>query len=205
MNIYLSLSGENGTLLHTGDEVGIYDGAVCVGSGVITNPSEKYYSFVVSADDPTTDAIDGFVKGNAMSFKIWQNDEQAEATITGVEFLPDYKGIFDPLGTAVAGVHFEASTCNVFKTSLGDNYPNPFQEETTIPFTIGAKTSVELAVYDMLGQRVTTLVHATMEPGSYNVTWNGTHQGQEKVKPGVYLCKMIAGSYASVKTIEITR
>jgi ligand-binding sensor domain-containing protein len=205
MNIYLSLSGENGTLLHTGDEVGIYDGAVCVGSGVITNPSEKYYSFVVSADDPTTDAIDGFVKGNAMSFKIWQNDKQAEATITGVEFLPDYKGIFDPLGTAVAGVHFEASTCNVFKTSLGDNYPNPFQEETTIPFTIGAKTSVELAVYDMLGQRVTTLVHATMEPGSYNVTWSGTHQGQEKVKPGVYLCKMMAGSYASVKTIEITR
>ncbi len=57
---------------------------------------------------------------------------------------------------------------------LDQNFPNPFNPTTAISFSITEAGSVRLAVYDILGRRVDTLVDAAMVPGNYSVTWNGS-------------------------------
>ena len=121
-----------------------------------------------------------------------------------VHYLPGYSAVFEPLGTTVAGLSLESTGLSTWITSLGDNYPNPFSMETTIPYTLGKTEQVELAIYNVLGQRVTTLIKTTQEPGSYEITWDGANNRQEKVKAGIYFCRMVAGNEVLVKTIEVT-
>lgn len=65
---------------------------------------------------------------------------------------------------------------------LAQNYPNPFQRATTIPFSVAAPTLVTLMVYNVWGQRVATLVSETVPAGTHTVDWDvhdlpsGTYQ-----------------------------
>jgi flagellar hook assembly protein FlgD len=90
-------------------------------------------------------------------------------------------------------------------TSLGNNYPNPFSTETTIPFVIGETTDVSMIIYNMLGQPVIRLLQTTLEPGSHKVTWDGTSDNGDPVAPGVYLCKMLTGSKIFTQRIEFVK
>ena len=206
MNVYLTISSNDFSALQSGDEIAVYDGALCVGVTVFQhqNQHQNLLSISVSSDDPSTEFIDGFTAGNTMSFKVWRAAENAEVTLETLQYLPGYSGVFEPLGTTVAGLSLAGNRLSTWITSLGDNYPNPFSMETTIPYTIGKTEQVELAIYNVLGQRVTTLVKTTQEPGSYEITWDGANNRQEKVKAGIYFCRMVAGNEVLVKTIEVT-
>jgi len=54
------------------------------------------------------------------------------------------------------------------------NYPNPFNPETKISFTLEKNSYVKLTIYDALGQEVNVLANADLEKGEYNVTWNAS-------------------------------
>ncbi len=71
---------------------------------------------------------------------------------------------------------------------LSANYPNPFNPETQIRFTIAKSGFVTLKVYDMLGREITTLVNERKQPGEYSVSWHA--QG---IPTGVYFYRIIAG------------
>ena len=203
MNVYLFVVEDNGIELQPGDEIGIFDGETCVGTGVISSTSERLYSLVVSADDPTTAETDGFETGSTMHFKLWRAGDNIEITVPAVEFYPGYSGIFIPMGTTVAVLQVEELSTGAPATSLGDNFPNPFAEETTILFTLSKDMPVELSVYNMVGQKVNTLVQANMTRGSYKLTWNGTNALNEKVVSGIYFLKMLAGDKILTKIIEL--
>jgi hypothetical protein len=205
MNIYVTGVTANSDQLNTGDEIGIFDGEICVGTGIVGVKGQKLISLVVSADDPTTTETDGFVSGNTMSFRIWRPEENFEIKITDVEYVSGYSGTFEPMGTTMAGLKLNIPDPAGLVTSLGENYPNPFDVETIIPFTVGEKTVIDLAIYNLLGQRINTLVQAALEQGSYTTTWNGADQYGEKALPGIYLYKMVAGDQVFVKRIELSK
>lgn len=69
---------------------------------------------------------------------------------------------------------------------LEPNYPNPFNPETTIPFSLDSQADVSLAVFDALGRQVTTLVDGLRSSGSHAVRWNGTSSAGESVASGTY-------------------
>ena len=71
--------------------------------------------------------------------------------------------------------------------SLEQNYPNPFNPETTIPFKLKEKGLVHLAVYNMNGQLVRTLVQQNYQPGSYHVSWDGKDDNGTPLPSGIYL------------------
>jgi hypothetical protein len=202
MNIYLTEMTEGASALQAGDEIAVYDGEICVGSAVIQNWNQNLFAIAVSADDPITAETDGFVKGHTMSFRIWRSGVNSETTVNTVLFFPGYSNTFEPLGTTVAGVDIPIAGIPELVTSLGDNYPNPFTLETTIPFTLAGESHVDLAIYDILGKRVATLVSSRLLPGSYTKTWDGSNHNQEKVKPGIYFCRLSTGSEVLVKRIE---
>ncbi len=207
MNVYLTLSSDDFSALRPGDEIAVYDGELCVGAAVFQNQKQNQHqnllSIPVSGDDPSTEFKDGFAAGNTMSFSIWRAADNTEITLGSVDHLPGYSGVFEPLGTTVVGLSLEGTGMNSWTTSLGDNYPNPFSMVTSIPYTLGENIDIDLAIYDVLGQRVTTLVKSNQDAGSYTVAWYGANNRQEKVKTGIYFCRMVAGNIILVKTIEV--
>jgi len=85
---------------------------------------------------------------------------------------------------------------------LAQNYPNPFNPETNISYALPQDGHVRLEVYNVLGQRIITLVDGQMPAGYQTVHWNGRNALGEKVSAGIYLCRMQAGDF--VKTQKMT-
>lgn len=80
---------------------------------------------------------------------------------------------------------------------LAQNYPNPFNPVTNVEFAIPNSQRVSLAVYDILGRKVATLIDERRPAGSYRVTWDGRNNGGELLSSGVYFYRLDAGPFAA--------
>ncbi len=96
----------------------------------------------------------------------------------------------DPELTAVVETH-SAATPAYF--DLGQNFPNPFNPDTVIRFALPAAGPVQLAVYNIGGQKVATLAEGLRQAGSYTVRWDGRDDQGRGLASGVYLYKLQAG------------
>ena len=76
---------------------------------------------------------------------------------------------------------------------LAQNYPNPFNPATQIRYGIPASGPVELALYDVTGQQVRTLVSGHQAAGSYRVVWDARNDAGAPVASGLYLYRLLAG------------
>jgi len=85
-------------------------------------------------------------------------------------------------------------------TDLFQNYPNPFNPVTTIKFTLKNVSRVELVVYDMLGAEVQRLVDEEKPAGEYKIPFNGTG-----LASGVYIYRLVAGDFVSVKKLVLLK
>ena len=73
---------------------------------------------------------------------------------------------------------------------LSENYPNPFNPETKISFHLPRTAWVELSVYNLLGQRVNTLVEGVLSPGEHIVSWDGRDFQGNNQSSGVYFYRI---------------
>jgi hypothetical protein len=135
------------------------------------------------------------------------NDDQLYTIQPALEYIGDdvYGVVFISWNdTAVKGAYFDRSD---WMTGIGDspssgttlprafslsqNYPNPFNPSTTIALNIsgtpGEKQHVEVTIYDIRGRQVFTLIDSDLEPGSYNLHWNGRNNRGKSVSSGIYL------------------
>jgi len=78
--------------------------------------------------------------------------------------------------------------------TLSQNYPNPFNPETVIEYQVQQKVSIDLAVYNILGQRVRTLKKGFVQPGFHKVIWNGKNEDGQQLPNGIYFCKLIVSN-----------
>ena len=205
MNVYLSEVSGGLSGFMPGDEIGVFDGLNCVGSAAISDINAEYLSVAVSADDPTTRDIDGYLSGRLISVKAWRPSSSQEVTMPSAECIAGSK-VFEPMGTSWINLRSLASMLNSPETpatGLGDNYPNPFVTTTTIPFAVGSESVVDISIYNMIGERMNTLIHGTYTAGNYTALWNISEMNNSRVTPGVYLCKMVAGDRVFVRRIEV--
>ena len=77
--------------------------------------------------------------------------------------------------------------------ALGQNYPNPFNPSTVIPYQLPAAGHVRLEVFNILGQRLATLVDAEQSAGTYTAQWDGTDAAGRAVGAGVYIYRLSSG------------
>ncbi|MCX6142105.1 MAG: dockerin type I domain-containing protein, partial [Ignavibacteriales bacterium] len=89
--------------------------------------------------------------------------------------------------------------------ALEQNYPNPFNPSTTIRYLISERSHVSLVVYNMQGQHIRTLSDATVEPGSYTLSWDGRNDRGDLVSSGSYVYRLIAGSFISNQRMILIR
>jgi flagellar hook assembly protein FlgD len=73
------------------------------------------------------------------------------------------------------------------------NYPNPFNPTTTISFSLPAEENIEVAIYNIKGQKVKTLYSGIAEEGKHTVIWNGKDENEKSVSSGIYFYKLKAG------------
>ncbi|MFC1726255.1 T9SS type A sorting domain-containing protein [candidate division KSB1 bacterium] len=74
---------------------------------------------------------------------------------------------------------------------LDNNYPNPFNPETNINFLLKKAGKVRITVYNVLGQKVKSIIDEYRREGIHKVTWNGTNNYGDKVSSGVYFYRLI--------------
>jgi photosystem II stability/assembly factor-like uncharacterized protein len=86
-----------------------------------------------------------------------------------------------------------------------ENYPNPFNPSTTIAFGVPEETRVTLRVYDMLGRLVTTLIDEIVPAGYHSVTWEGRNEDGKIVAGGVYMYRLTAGGFSSVRKMLLAK
>lgn len=83
---------------------------------------------------------------------------------------------------------------------LEQNYPNPFNPVTTIKFAVAERSRVIIKVYNIAGEEIVTLVNEEKDRGWYEVKF-----GANGISSGIYLCRMQAGNYVTIKKMMLLK
>jgi len=98
-------------------------------------------------------------------------------------------GLFDAFLVQLESDRVNVSEDQIIPGSLSlNNHPNPFNASTTIRYYIPNKSEISLSIYNLLGQRVETLVEGAQNPGEHTLTWDASH-----LPSGVYFARLEAG------------
>jgi hypothetical protein len=89
--------------------------------------------------------------------------------------------------------------------SLAQNYPNPFNPSTEIGFALNQEGAASLAIYDILGRNIRTLLDGRHAAGGYSITWDGKNEAGSDAPSGIYLYRLTAGSYSAAKRMTLVR
>jgi len=134
-------------------------------------------------DDYSTIAVAGFIE---TPIDDWGTDMSPRAEVV------------------VLGVDNDISTLPG-QFALDDNYPNPFNPETNISFTIPNNGNINLSVYNIIGQKVYTLVEGYQPAGNHSVQWNGLDQNGNQVSSGIYFYSLKTNSGLITKSMVLLK
>ena len=83
--------------------------------------------------------------------------------------------------------------------ALHQNYPNPFNPFTEIQFDIPSTTQINVSIFNLMGQKVKTLVNEQVTPGYHAVHWDGTNENGVSVSTGMYFYTLNTGNHSAMK------
>jgi len=106
--------------------------------------------------------------------------------------------------SVLIGIDKENSSGSI-NYKLHNNFPNPFNPTTKLRYDLPEQAFVQLAIYDLLGRQVTTLVNRVEEPGYRSVTWNGTDAVGKTVSAGMYLYVIKAGDFVQTRKMILLK
>ena len=86
------------------------------------------------------------------------------------------------------------------KYSLDQNFPNPFNPETTLEYNLQNSGEVSLIIYNLLGQEMTRLVNEVQKAGNHQVTWNASN-----VASGIYFYRLQAGDFVQTRKMVLLK
>ena len=89
--------------------------------------------------------------------------------------------------------------------SLYANYPNPFNAKTQIVYTLSETGPVELAIYNVRGQRLRTLIQGVQAAGRYQIAWNGHSDSGGPLASGVYLYRLASAQEVRVRRLALIK
>jgi len=121
----------------------------------------------------------------------------------------DYLGFaghnLDPTGPIELYMNTHDLTYLPDKHSLHQNYPNPLNPETIIPYGLAENIFVNITIYDLLGRQVKTLVNQVQNAGFNSIQWNATNDYGEPVSAGIYLYQIQAGTFYQTRKMALLR
>ncbi|MDP3024368.1 MAG: S8/S53 family peptidase [candidate division Zixibacteria bacterium] len=91
------------------------------------------------------------------------------------------------------------------KFALFQNFPNPFNLATNISFYLSEKSEVNLTIYNVLGEKVRTLINGILDAGSHSITWDGKNETGSVVASGIYFYRLNAGDQVMTKKMSLLK
>ncbi|HEX7401715.1 MAG TPA: carboxypeptidase regulatory-like domain-containing protein [candidate division Zixibacteria bacterium] len=88
---------------------------------------------------------------------------------------------------------------------LDQNYPNPFNPTTVIAYTLQKKAMVNLEIYNLLGQKVKTLLSEYQSPGSHRIFWDGMNDQDKTVASGIYFYRLVVDGVSQAKKMVLMK
>ena len=89
--------------------------------------------------------------------------------------------------------------------SLSPNYPNPFNAGTAIRFGLPRPADIDLSVFNLAGQRVSTLAQGHRDAGTYELRWDGRDDDGHELASGVYFYRLVASDWREQKKLLLVR
>lgn len=120
-----------------------------------------------------------------------------------------FNGDFDL--DAVVAIHSQTTAIlNPMSQPINDfqleqNFPNPFNPETTIRFKVAQAGNLTIRIYNLQGQIVKTLINANYLPGTYQVLWDGKNENAEFVASSLYFYEMKIGNYQAIRRLILLK
>ena len=141
----------------------------------------------------------GFVEGNGTSTLV--NNYSFSDAIKNVNGKYYYRlKQIDNDGTFEYSTTIEVSFLQPLTFSLEQNYPNPFNPTTTIRFNLPKAENVKLTLYNLLGQKIITLVNEYKEPGVYVINFEASD-----LNSGMYIYEIEAGSFTQTRKMTLIK
>jgi len=122
-----------------------------------------------------------------------------DTATVAIEFLALNDGNLDYTITNGEAIVYAAVSCEgemntPYRLELLGNFPNPFNPETTISYSLDSHSEAILTVYNIRGQMVRQLVKTWQQAGIYSVIWDGSDEGGNAVASGVYFYSLKVGN-----------
>jgi hypothetical protein len=136
-----------------------------------------------------------------MNFRVLQEFEENARFEVAEGLVFDPQQLSNP--AVIAGVLNIQSTPTEF--ALLQNFPNPFNPETTIGYNLSESADVKLQIYNVVGQVVRTLVAEPQSAGRYQVRWNGMDDRGVPVSSGIYFYQIAAGKFQDVRKLMLLK
>jgi len=130
-------------------------------------------------------------------------DGDGDLDVLSASFDDDKIAWYRNLSSPPTSVADAIQTLSEFR--LLPNYPNPFNPETTINYELPEATTVKLEIYNILGQRVATLVDSKHPAGTYSARWDGKDISGGRVSSGVYIYRLQTGQFVESKKMLLLR
>jgi hypothetical protein len=184
----------DGAPLEIGDEIGVYDGDLCVGAEAVNGEYPlEINAWRATASDP------GYAPGHAISFRIWSAAHgDFAATLQhqagGIAFAD---GIFSRVSLSAVTQAADEPLLQPGKFALRGAYPNPFNSTVRIDFELPQSAQTTLRIYNMVGQQVATLLDRSLVRGTHSVVFHG-----DELSSGLYFARLeSAGRVANTKLL----
>lgn len=176
----------------TNAEIGIYVNGLCKGAAVIEDSLVQINAYVIGdSTDWNTANVEFLIntpgKGMPEVYKNYavynyktKTYSNSKLNFADMQFVHNIK---------LSGAN---ETLVSIETSIGSNYPNPFNPSTTINFSLKKEGLVKIDIYNIKGQKIKSLVNETLKSGSHQVLWQGKDNYGKTCASGIYFCKMSA-------------
>jgi hypothetical protein len=220
-DIYAQRVGASGSVLWTSNGI-----SLCAAAGDQTSPTivmDGPGGAIVTWQDSRNGLIDIYAQRvDATGNVLWSTNGVAVSVAAGDQKFPEI--IRGTGGVIITWEDFRSGNFDIYaqqvnlngnlgqityviegstspsEFQLYQNYPNPFNPSTRIQFSLPRSAFVTLAVYDLLGQEVATLVNREVGPGIYEVTWNASRRAS-----GVYFYRLQTSSFTETKKLILLR
>ena len=170
-------------------EVAIYVNDVCRGAQVVEDTISQICAYILEEE-----------LGENIEFAFWYDDRSEVERKNSYLVENINTGEYEPgsLVTGMPGIHYKISFKGDFEEIVPAKYnlhcyPNPFNPELTISFSLEETQEVKLEIYNVKGQKVKSLVNESFRPNEYNIVWNGDNSNGSKVSSGVYYIRLQVG------------
>jgi len=175
--------------LREGDEIGIFDGKLCVGSARIGSEQLRLnnISIPASCNDGLAVSSNGFTPQNPISLRLFRNNQEY---LLQADIQNNSSSIFEKGESMFAVVHTELATKVIELTQpiTIKCYPNPFGEQITIELNTSMTQKLDVKVFDLSGQLIRTLYVGNSYTGT-TLTWDGKNDDGVKMTSGSYFIK----------------